>query len=85
MDALSQRPHVNAISIASHNDLFVMIDEYATDPNFKDIMSAIAMGKNEEPYHVKDGCLLYGIKLCVTHNLRDKVMYKSHAPPYAIH
>ena len=84
-DALSQRPKVNAISIASHNDLSIMIDEYALDPDFKDVMSEIIMGKNEEPFHVKDGYLLYGNQLCVTHNLRDKVMYESHAPPYAGH
>ena len=60
MDALSQRPKVNAVSIASHNDLFVVINEYAMDPDFKDVMSAIAMGKNEEPFHVKDAYLLYG-------------------------
>ena len=62
-----------------------MIDEYATDPDFKDIVFAIAMGKNEEPYHVKYGYLLNSNRLCVTHNLRNKVMYESHAPPYAGH
>ena len=62
-----------------------MIDEYATDQYFKDVMSAIAMGKNKEPFIVKDGYLLYGNRLCVTHALRDKVMYESHAPPYAGH
>ena len=59
-----------------------MIDEYAIDPDYKDVMSAIAMGKNEEPFTLKDDYLLYGNWLCVTHSLRDKVMYKSHAPPY---
>ena len=84
-DALSRRPKANALSIASHNDLSTMIDEYAMDPNFKDVMSAIAMGKNEEPFTIKDGYLLYGNWLCVTHALRDKVMYESHAPPYTGH
>ena len=49
-DALSRRPQVNAVSIATHNDLSHMIDEYATDQDFKDVMSASAMGKNEEPF-----------------------------------
>ena len=62
-----------------------MIDEYAMDPEFKYVMSAITMGNNEEPFHVKYGYLLYGNKLCATHNLHDKVMYESHAPPYAGH
>ena len=84
-DTLSQRPQVNAISIASHNDLSVMIDEYATDPNFKDIIFAIAMGKNEEPYHVKDGFLLFSSRLCAIHSLREKAVYEFHAPLYAGH
>ena len=59
-DALSQRPQVNVVSIATHNDLSQMIDEYATNQDFKDVMSAIVMGKNEEPFHVKDDYLLNG-------------------------
>ena len=51
-DALSRRAQVNAVSIATHNDLSSMIDEYATDPHFKDVMSAIALGKKEEPFSV---------------------------------
>ncbi|MCO5574932.1 hypothetical protein L7F22_028727 [Adiantum nelumboides] len=49
-DALSRRPKVNAVSIATHNDLSSMIDEYAIDPDFKDVISAIALGKKEEPF-----------------------------------
>ena len=73
------------VSIASHNDLSIMIDEYDLDPEFKDVIFAITMGKNEEPFHVKDGYLLNGNRLCITHSLRNKVMYESHAPPYAGH
>ena len=62
-----------------------MIDEYATDSNFKDVMSAIALGKKEEPYNLHDGYLLYGNRLCITQPLREKVMYESHAPPYGGH
>ena len=71
--------------LATHNDLSSMIDEYASDPDFKDVMSAIALQKKEEPYFLQDGYLLYGNRLCVTHSLREKVMYESHAPPYAGH
>ena len=60
-----------------------MIDDYATDSNFKNVMSAIAIGKKEEPFILQDGYLLYGNRLCVTHSLREKVMFESHAPPYA--
>ena len=59
-DALSKRPRVNVVSIATHKDLSSMVDEYAIDPNFKDIMSALAIGKKEEPYDLKDGYLYYG-------------------------
>ena len=84
-DALSRRPKVNVVSIATHNDLSSMIDEYASDPDFNNVMSAIALQKKEEPYSLQDGYLLYGNRLCVTHSLREKVMYESHAPPYAGH
>ncbi|MCO5614903.1 hypothetical protein L7F22_069188 [Adiantum nelumboides] len=84
-DALSRRPKVNAISIATHNDLSTMIDEYAIDPDFKDVISTIALGKKEEPFTLQDGYLLHGNRLCITRSLREKVMFESHAPPYAGH
>ncbi|MCO5608596.1 hypothetical protein L7F22_062809 [Adiantum nelumboides] len=84
-DALSRRPKVNAVSIATHNDLSSMIDEYAIDPDFKDVISAIALGKKEEPFTLQDGYLLHGNRLCITRSLREKVMFESHAPPYAGH
>ena len=84
-DALSWRPKVNVVSIATHNDLSYMIGEYAIDLDFKDIMSAIAQGKKEEPFNVQDGFILDGNRLCATHSLCDKVMYESHVPPYARH
>ncbi|MCO5567329.1 hypothetical protein L7F22_021019 [Adiantum nelumboides] len=70
-DALSRRPKVNAVSIATHNDLSTI--------------SAIALGKKEEPFTLQDGYLLHGNRLCITHSLREKVMFESHAPPYAGH
>ncbi|MCO5555307.1 hypothetical protein L7F22_008852 [Adiantum nelumboides] len=84
-DALSRQPKVNAVSIATHNDLSSMIDEYAIGPDFKDVISPIALGKKEEPFTLEDNYLLHGNQLCITHSLREKVMYKSHAPPYAGH
>ena len=55
------------------------------DANFANVMSALSMGKTQDPYVLKDGFLLYGSKLCVTKDLRAKVMLESHAPPYAGH
>ena len=51
-DALSRRPQVNAVSIATHNDLSTMVDEYAIDPHLKDVMSALALAKREKPFNV---------------------------------
>ena len=55
---LLQRPRFNGISMASHKDLLEIIDEYAIDPDFKDVMFAIGSRKIEKPFHVKDGYLL---------------------------
>ncbi|MCO5611684.1 hypothetical protein L7F22_065942 [Adiantum nelumboides] len=62
VDALLRRPKINAVSIATLNDLSSMIDEYAIDPDFKDVISAIALGKKEEPFTLEDGYLLHGIE-----------------------
>ncbi|MCO5603506.1 hypothetical protein L7F22_057657 [Adiantum nelumboides] len=59
-DALSRRPRCNAVFVASHNDLTFIVDEDATDPDFCDVKSAIALGKTQEPYVVQDDYLLYG-------------------------
>ena len=63
VDALSQRSKVNAIFMASHRDLLSMIDECVTNPEFKDIMSTLVIGKKEEPYKIKDG---YLVCMCYT-------------------
>ncbi|MCO5610121.1 hypothetical protein L7F22_064356 [Adiantum nelumboides] len=84
-DALSRWPKVNAVSIATHNDLSSMIDEYAIESDYKDVISAIALWKKEEPFTLQDGYLLHGNRLCITCSLREKVMFESHAPAYVGH
>ena len=79
-DALSRRPRAT-VSVAYHNDLSSMVDVYAMDPDFANVMSALNMGKTQDPYVLKDGFLLYGSRLCVTKDLRAKVMLEFHAPP----
>ena len=74
-DALSRRPLVNAITIAHHNDLTAMIDDYTNDEDFVSIMATISNNLPHEPYSLKDGFLLHGSRLCITKNLRDKVMH----------
>ena len=44
---------MNGVSIESLRELSFMIDEYAIDLDIKDIMSALATGKKEEPYRSK--------------------------------
>ena len=48
-NALSQRPRVNAITIASHKNLSMIKDKCPIDSNFKDVMSMFALEKKEEP------------------------------------
>ena len=62
-----------------------MVDKYAIDPDFINVMSALTMGKTQDPYKVSVGYLLHGNCLCITKKLREKVMMESHAPPYAGH
>ena len=76
---------VNANSIAHHNDLTSMIDDYVNDEDYASIMANISNDLPHEPYSLKDGFLLHGSRLCITRNLKDKVMYESHAPPYVGH
>ena len=76
---------MNAFYIAYHNDLTTMVDEYAIDPNFTNVMSAITMGKTQNPFKLSDRYLLHGNCLCIIENLREKVMIKSHASPHVGH
>ena len=48
-------------------------------------MANISNDLSHEPYSLKDGFLLHGSGLCITKNLRDKVMYESHVLAYAGH
>ncbi|MCO5564532.1 hypothetical protein L7F22_018194 [Adiantum nelumboides] len=80
-DALSRRAKVNAMSIATHNDLSSMIDEYAIDAKFQGCN--LSHCTREERRTISFERWLSS--LCITHSLREKVMYESHAPPYAGH
>ena len=51
-----------------------MIDAYATDLDFANVMSALAIGKTQDPYMLKDGFLLYDSKLmCYTRFERERL------------
>ena len=45
---------MNAVSIVTHKDLSSILDEYATDLDFKDVTSAFALGKKDESYDIED-------------------------------
>ncbi|MCO5570274.1 hypothetical protein L7F22_023993 [Adiantum nelumboides] len=84
-DALSRRPRANAVSIAYNHDLTSMIGKYAEDSDYQGIMQGLAQGQVIEPYSLKEEFLLYENRLCVTKDMRGKVMSESHEPPYAGH
>ena len=84
-DALSRRPRVNAVSVAYNHDLTSMVDKYANDNDFALIFQDLMNGNAKEPYSLNEGFLLHGSRLCVVKDLREKVMYESHSPPYAGH
>ena len=84
-DALSRQPMVNAISIAHHHDMTSMIDEYVQDDDYASIVAKLTNDIPQENCPLKEGFLLHGSRLCITKNLREKVMYESHVSPYAGH
>ena len=58
-DALSRRPMVNAITIAHHNDLISMTDDYVNDEDYASIMANISNDLPHDPYSLKDGLVLH--------------------------
>ena len=77
---------VNAIMIAHHHDLTRMIDEYVQDDDYASIVAKLANDIPQENYSLKEGFLLQGSRLCITNNLREKVMYESqYVPSYVRH
>ena len=76
---------VDAISIAHYHDLTSMINEYVQDEDYANIVANLSNDIPHVPYSLKDGFLLHGSRLCITKNLREKVMFESHVPPYVGH
>ena len=58
---------MNVVSISSHKDLSSMIDDYATNLDFRDKMSAFSLGNKEEPYDIKDGFMVIGYVLLISY------------------
>ena len=62
-----------------------MMEKYADDEDYASIIKNFEEGKDNENYSLKEGFLMHGSKLCITKDLREKVMLESHAPPYVGH
>ncbi|MCO5562110.1 hypothetical protein L7F22_015736 [Adiantum nelumboides] len=56
-DALSRRPHVEAVSIAYQHELEEMRDHYSTDEDFVEPYDALARGEHPDSYCLKNGFL----------------------------
>ena len=62
-----------------------MIGKCLQDEDNASIVKDLEEGKANEPFSLKVGFLMYGPKLCISFDLREKVMYESHALPYVGH
>ncbi|MCO5577168.1 hypothetical protein L7F22_030992 [Adiantum nelumboides] len=85
VDALSRKPQVSAVSISYHNELEEMKGQYVEDKYFARIYDQIINGQRREHYSLKSDFFMMHGKLCVTKQLRPKVLIECHAPPYAGH
>ncbi|MCO5612672.1 hypothetical protein L7F22_066941 [Adiantum nelumboides] len=84
-DALSRKPQVSAVSISYHNELEEMKGQYAEDEDFARIYDQIINGQCHEHYTLKSDFLMMHGKLCVTKQLRPKILIECHAPSFAGH
>ncbi|MCO5606717.1 hypothetical protein L7F22_060907 [Adiantum nelumboides] len=84
-DALSRKPQVSAVSISYHNELEEMKAQYAEDEDFARIYDQIVNGQRHEHYTLKSDFLMMHGKLCITKQLRPKVLIECHASSYAGH
>ncbi|MCO5568715.1 hypothetical protein L7F22_022414 [Adiantum nelumboides] len=84
-DALSRKPQVSAVSISYHQELEDMKEQYANDEDISGIYEQLMSGQHHDHYILKDSFIMMHGKLCVTKQLRPKVLVESHAPPYAGH
>lgn len=79
-DALSRRPMSHAVSMSYHTDS-TLKDLYSINEDFKDIWNRLQNGDLVASYVIKEGFLMIQTRLCVTKDLRPKVMDECHDPP----
>ena len=76
---------MSALSISYHQELDDMKEPYANDDDFSRIYEQLINHQHHDHYVLKDGFIKMHGRLCVTKQLRPKVLLESHAPPYAGH
>ena len=84
-DALSRRPQISNVTIAYHQDLARMREHYAIDSDYKEIWQPMQEGQSSSQYSVKEGYLMKDDCICITQEMRQKILDECHAPPYARH
>ena len=62
-----------------------MIERYEQDSDYQEVMARLLQGQMQDPYSPKEGFLLHCNRLCITKDMRAKVMSESHKPPYVGH
>ena len=62
--------------------IIMIINKYAQDEDYATIVKDLEEERAHEHFSLKEGFLMYGSRLCITKDLREKVMDESHAPPY---
>ena len=62
-----------------------MKDQYVDDEQSARIYDQLVNGQRHEHYLIKDGFLMTHGRLCITKQLRPKVMQEIHAPLYECH
>lgn len=58
VDAYSRKPQISAMTIAYHDVLAVMKDQYAEDDDFAKVYEELSEGHRQEHYAFKEGYLL---------------------------
>ena len=62
-----------------------MREQYVTDSDFKEIWQQMQEGQSSSQYSVKEGYLMKNDYICITQEMRQKILDECHAPPYAGH
>ena len=62
-----------------------MREHYAIDPDFEEKWQQMLEGQSSSQYLAKDGYLMKDDCICITQEMRKKILDECHAQPYAGH